>query len=360
MAQTMPSIEVIFKQMAVTAIQRSEKGVVCIVVNDDTEDTSTINEYIYSSDVKETEYTADNYKAITGAFIAVPNKVYVVKMENEKTFSDAAELIKNINFNWLVYLNAESGEQDKVSAYVQERNAKNNRHKIKCVTYKATTTDDKHVVNFTNEAITFKEETAAYPVAFYIARLAGVFAATPFTRAATYTELQELKSVAEPEDLNEAVGNGELVLFNDIDVVRIGTAVNSLTTVTADDTEDMQKITIVEGMDTITEDIVTTFNDYYVGKYKNTYDNQCLFLTAVNSYFTTLEGEGILDPNYENIAAIDVEQQRQQWLSTGKTEAADWDEQTVKNMTYKTWVNLAGDVKMLDAMENLKFVITMQ
>ena len=43
-----------------------------------------------------------------------------------------------------------------------------------------------------------------------------------------------------------------------------------------------------------------------------------------------------------------------------KNRAADWDEQTVKNMTYKTWVNLAGDVKMLDAMENLKFVITMQ
>lgn len=101
MAQTMPSIEVIFKQMAVTAIQRSEKGVVCIVINDDTEGTSAINEYIYSSDVKESEYTADNYKAIIGAFIAVPNKVYVVKLEDEKTFTDATELIKNINFNCL-------------------------------------------------------------------------------------------------------------------------------------------------------------------------------------------------------------------------------------------------------------------
>lgn len=36
MAQTMPNIEVIFRKMAVSAIQRSERGVVCIVMNDAT------------------------------------------------------------------------------------------------------------------------------------------------------------------------------------------------------------------------------------------------------------------------------------------------------------------------------------
>ena len=60
MAQNMPNIEVIFKQKAVTAIQRSERGVVCIIVNDDTSGAATTNKYELSADVKEAEYTADN------------------------------------------------------------------------------------------------------------------------------------------------------------------------------------------------------------------------------------------------------------------------------------------------------------
>jgi len=359
MAQTMPNIEVIFKQKAVTAIQRSERGIVCIVVNDATNAENKVVKYNYSSDVKEEDYTADNYKAIVAAFLGIPNSVYVVKLGSDETFEDAADSLKSINFNWLCYLSETAEEQGKVAAYVKERNNANNRHKIKCVCYKATVTNDIHVLNFTNNAVTFAEEGAEYPVAFYVARLCGVFAGMPFTRSATYTVLQELSSVEEPEDLNAAVGDGELILFNDVDEVRIARAITSLTEVDADHTEDMQKVTIVEAMDMILEDIVTTFNDYYCGKYKNSYDNQVLFISAVNAYFKTLAGESVLDPNYENTAFVDTEKQRNDWLGVGKVEAAEWDELTIKNMTFKSLVNLAGNIKVLDAMEDLKFAITM-
>lgn len=358
MPQTMPSIEVIFLQKAVTAIQRSERGVVCVVVNDDTAG-DAVKEYSFSSEVKSEEYKQENYKAIMAAFTGLPNKVVVVKLGADATFTDAAEPLKGVDYNWLCYLNAESGEQDKVAQYVKEINAKNKQKKRKCVVYQAITTDDMHVVNFTNEAITFKEETAAYPVAFFVARLCGMLAGLPFTRSATYSTFSELLKVAEPEDLDEAVGNGEFILFNDGGEVKAGTAVNSLTTIGENVTEDMQKITIVEAMDLIQEDVTKTFAEYYCGKYKNTYDNQVLFLSAVNSYFRQLAKESVLDPNYNNTSGIDVEAQREQWLSTGTTEAADWNEQKVKAMTYRNNVNLAGNVKILDAMEDLTFHITM-
>lgn len=359
MAQNMPNIEVIFKQKAVTAIQRSERGVVCVIVNDDTEGTATTNKYELSADVKEAEYTAENYKAILGAFIGVPRTVYVVKIGAAKKFMDAKPAIAGIDFNWLCYLNATSTEQDAVAAYIKETNAKNKRKKRKAVVYKATTTDDMHVVNFTNEAIKFKNAEAAYPVQNYVARIAGLLAGLPFTRAATYTVMQELESVTEPADLDAAVNKGEFILWNDSGEVRVGRAVNTLTTLGEDQTADMQKITIVEAMDLILEDIVATFNDYYCGKYKNSYDNQVLFIAAVNVYFKQLGRESILDPNFENLAQVNVEKQREDWISTGKPEAVDWDEQKVKNMTFRSFVNLTANIKVLDAMEDLNFIITM-
>ena len=104
MAQTMPNIEVIFRKMAVSAIQRSERGVVCIVMNDATEGEKTVNKYSFSSEVKKEEYTAENYKAILGAFIGLPTTVYTVKLTAENTFDNAAALLKSIDYNWLCYL----------------------------------------------------------------------------------------------------------------------------------------------------------------------------------------------------------------------------------------------------------------
>ena len=148
-------------------------------------------------------------------------------------------------------------------------------------------------------------------------------------------------------------------MINDEDVVKVARGVNSLTTFTSIDTEDMRKIIIVEAMNMILQDIFSTFKEQYIGKYKNSYDNQCLLISAINTYFRQLAREEILAPEFENIAYVDVETQREAWLSIGKTEAEDWNEAEVKNMTFKSFVFLAGQVKILDAIEDLKFVITM-
>ena len=70
--------------------------------------------------------------------------------------------------------------------------------------------------------------------------------------------------------------------------------------------------------------------------------------------------EEILDPDYDNVAYVDVEAQREAWLGIGKTEAEDWNEEKVKEMSFKSFVYLAGDIKILDAIEDLHFRITMQ
>ena len=148
--------------------------------------------------------------------------------------------------------------------------------------------------------------------------------------------------------LDMLIDEGWLCLFNDDGDIRIARGVNSLVTITSTETEDMQKIIIVESMNMIREDIYGEYKNNYVGKYKNHYDNQCLFISAVNGYFRQLQLAEILDPEYDNHSTIDVESQRQAWLDIGRTDAADWN------------VFLQGDIKILDATEDLKFDIGMQ
>ena len=154
----------------------------------------------------------------------------------------------------------------------------------------------------------------------YLPRLTSVLANLPMNRSITYYELEDLDDVDlsfvdVDNTIDDAVDEGNLVLWIDEDKVKVGRGVNTLTTLTASDTADMKKIIIVESMNIILQDIYSTFKDYYIGKYKNSYDNQCLFISAVNSYFRQLAREEILDPEYDNCSYVDVEAQREAWLA---------------------------------------------
>lgn len=97
------------------------------------------------------------------------------------------------------------------------------------------------------------------------------------------------------------------------------------------------------------------FNPNY--KYKDSIE--ILFISSVNTYFKQLAGDYILDNNYNNHSDVDVEAQRLAWEGIGKTEASGWDAQTIKNNAFKRTMFLKGDIKILDAMENLKFTVSL-
>lgn len=360
MAIGLPQIIINFIKSAATAIARSAKGIVLIVIKDETDATFSIKEYNYASEaaLDQAKYTASNYQQISDAFLGTPNKVYVVRIALLGTFADAVATIDTLKFNWICLADGTAADQQALATYVKGKNAVNKVRKIKAVTYDATVTDDMHIVNFTNATIT-RIGGSALAGWNYVGRIAGTLAGLPFTRSITYYVFADLEHVAELADMNAAIGAGEFILMNDYGEVKCARGVNSLVTVGANLTEDMKKITIVEAMDQILEDIATEFKNNYVGKYKNKYDNQALFISAVNGYFKALANEDVLDDEYTNEALIDVEAQRQAWLTSGKGEAADWDEVTVKNNTFGSYMYLAGNVKILDAIEDLTFNVNM-
>ena len=166
----------------------------------------------------------------------------------------------------------------------------------------------------------------------------------------------------EVADNDAAVGAGKFILFNDEDGnVRIGQGINSMTTTDGlTRTEDMKFIETVEAMDMIRDDISSVFRTEYLGNYRNTRDNQMMFISAINySYFRQLEQEVILDPDYDNASMIDVEAQRAAWMASGKSEAADWDDDSGKARPYKRTVYLTANIKILGSMTDLIMPINM-
>ena len=374
----LPDIDIIFKQKAVTAIRRSQRGIACVIVRDNTPGDTGYETYKYEKDIPQNRYSDTVLKAIKRCFLVAVNKVVVVHIPEVTTaegdeeeeqqatgvnFSAALDILDGLNYHYVCTTDA-NGQQE-LANYIISKNRSSKGRKYVAVTYNAAVADSKYIVNVKNAWVHVNGDSQNTEMEMYLPRLTSILANLPMNRSCTYYELEELESidmafVDQEHSIDSWIDDGWLCLIKDDDEVMIARGVNSLTTVTSTETEDMKKIIIVESMNLMEEDIYSTFKKQYVGRYKNSYDNQALFISAVNTYFRELTHEEILDPDYENEAKVNVEKQRDAWLGIGKTEAEEWKEEKVKRMTFRSNVFLAGDVKILDAIEDLHFEINME
>lgn len=348
----LPQINIEFTGRAVTAVQRSAMGIVALIIKDDTP-TFTTKEYRDVSEIESTDYTAKNLDYIQKTFLGTPSKVIVeVLPADASDYTEAQTRLTNKKWNFLAIPEISSTDVQTMSSWIISKRT-NDKKTFKAVLPNSES-DNEGIINFTTTGIVVGEKT--YTTAEYTCRIAGILAGLPFTRSATYYELNEVDSITESATPDEDIDNGELILINDGENIKIGRGVNSLTTTTIEKTEDFKKIKVVDVMDMITDDIRDTFNNYYVGKIPNTYDNQVLFFTSVNAYFKGLAFDSILDPSFNNYATVDVEAQRLAWEGIG-TDTTDWDDLKVKEMSFKSNVYALGKVKIVDAMEDLEFQI---
>lgn len=348
----LPKISIEFTTRAVTAIQRSQLGIVALILKDATQTEDTVV-YKNIEDVEVSDWSAENYDYIEKTFRGTPSKVIVERLDsNASDYNEALKRLNNKRFNYLAIPQIEQAETEIIASWIKSKR-ENDKKTFKAVLPNVKG-DHEGIINFTTSGIKVGEKE--YSTAEYTARIAGAVAGLPFTRSFTYYEFPEIDSINEIEDPDAAVDNGELILINDGENIKVGRGVNSLTTTTVQKGEDFKSIRIVEVMDMIKDDIRETFDKYYVGKVNNIYDNQVLFITSVNSYFAGLADDEILDPNAENKANVNVRAQRLAWESIG-TDTSEWDDQKVKETSFKRNVFLAGKIKIVDAMEDLDFDI---
>ncbi|WP_077369710.1 phage tail sheath C-terminal domain-containing protein [Anaerosalibacter sp. Marseille-P3206] len=353
----MPKIDIVFRGLGTSAVQRSSGGrTAVLIIKDDTDTTSAFAEYRGIDDLtteEQAKYTPENVQYIKEALEGIPKRLIVVRMaktlEGESSLTDLLKAIKGkVEMNcWIGMADATQQETDDLVSFVKS-SVTNDKKRYKALVYKATKPDDMHIVNLTNEG-----ENKSIPY------MLGYLAGLSLDMSAIAKPLK-IDSVIEPDDLDTAINNGEFILYNDEGEVRVARGINSLVTTGQGITDDMKFILIVEVMDMIYTDIYTTWKRFYKGKYKNSLDNQMLLIGAINSYFKALANDLILDPNFENKTRVDVEKQRLANIPKyGEEEVATWDDNKIMEMTVGTNVFLAGNIKILNAMEDFDFEITM-
>lgn len=350
----MPQINIIFKGLGASAVQRSSGGrTAVLIIKDDTVNDFKFAEYRGIDDLtteEQEKYTPENVKYIKDVLEGSPKKLVIARLGETQELSDLLKAIKGrVEMNcWIAMADGTTEETNDLVSFIKS-SVKNDKKRYKALVYKATASDDMHIVNLTNE-----------DSKGYIPYLLGCLAGLSLDMSAIAKPLQKIDTVKEPEDLNEAINNGEFVLYNDEGEVRVARGVNSLVTTGQGVTDDMKFILIVEVMDLIYTDIYTTWKNYYKGKYKNSLDNQMLLIGAINSYFKAMAKDLLLDPNFNNKSRVNVEKQRLANIPKyGEDEVATWDDAKVMEMTVGTNVFLTGNIKILNAMEDFDLEISM-
>lgn len=348
----LPEILIDFKTNGTTAISRSQRGIVALILKDDTNNVDT---HVCNSltDVNASDWTADNYKYITMAFTEAPAKVIIERLAVAAVdYSDALTRLKNKYFNYLAIPGILPADVDAISIWIKDMRDNNQK------TFKAVlpdkAADHEGVINFVASNIVVGADT--YSGSQFTARIAGLLAALPLNMSATYYVLSDVTSIDEPTDPDADIDAGKLILLHDGEKVKLGRAVNSLTS-SAKGAE-FKKIKVVEAVDLMRNDIRDTFEEGYIGKVTNSYDNKALFIAAVNAYFKELSRSEVLDSSYENNAEVDVEATKIYLEGLGVDTSVMSDE-AIKKYNTGSEVFVTASVKFVDAMEDIKFVINM-
>lgn len=357
----LPEIIINFIKKATSVIKRSSRGMVLLILNDNTTE-QAVTPYKSILNVSKQDWTAKNYDYIRMAFEGEPSSVVCVRAvitENVVDIPNTVNIFKDINFDWLAYPECTGENAALLKAFIADNRK---RHKKSKAVLPNTAADSKDIVNFTMKNIVClwnedDEETVTYTTAEYCSRIAGILAGMPLTRSATYYVLDEIVDLEQVEEPDAAIDEGKLIIIFDGEKYKIGRGVTSLQTVSEDCPADFKKIKIVEAADIVYTDIYTTFEDEYVGKLNNTYDNKQAFIGAINNYFEKLYGT-VLDGNSDNYAKISMEKNIM-YLKDQGIDTDTLEEQEILEANTGATIFLEGKVKFLDAVEDLSLDLTM-
>lgn len=361
MTVSLPQANIVFKKLAQDFGVRSERGNAIIIVKDDTSKTFEIKKYTKIDELESNSalYTADNLQAIRDVFEANPYLVYVIRVDVDKTVTDATTIIgRNLSDGWVALADSDTPtDNDLLVTWVKDQRD-NKKKKFRGIVYKPTTTPNHEgVVELSNEKVTFADTRGEVTGDKFIPTLLGYLTSANVTKGTTYLKMENLKSVQEPADIEATLNLGKLTLINDENLVKIGLGINTLTTFTGDKKEDLRYIEIVEAQDLMVTDIRNNFKNNYIGAKKNTLDNQILFISATNTYLSDLGQQDVLERTATNKVDIDIDTQRNVWKLENPA-AADWDDTKVKNTPYRNKLYLKGQVRILFSITDLQLEIT--
>ena len=365
----LPQVLINFRTQGTTAIKRSARGIVAMILHDGAKNEIQQFRISDTTDIPDEILSEKSVELVKLCLKGTPLRVllYVIpdagtEVEPDGHLADQNDvlgLIQSVKWNWVCNPTSTGTEQADLSSWViAQRNNKRKTFKAVCAKQAA---DHEGVVNFCTDDIVAENGTdengdpvyTTYNAVQYTARIAGILAGLALDRSATYFSLTEVQSVESYTDIDERIDKGQLLLFDEQDGngVKIARACNSLTTFNTDKGEDFRYIKIIEALDMITDDIRDTFKKYYVGKVINDYNHKMLFITAVLVYFDEIK-DNVLDRDGKNTVDID-EQAQLNYAKLHGEKTEDMSAMEIRKYNTGTKVMLAGNIKPVNAMEDL-------
>lgn len=352
-----PSINIVFTSAAASAIARSQKGIVALILKDAAEAAQGAHVLTNISQIP-AALSADNKEYITRAFLGYvnPPRKLIVFVEDDA----AADLSTGLAYLATQVFDYLAGPPDITSTECAEVVTWVKAQRALGAVYKAVlpehVADCEAIVNFAATGIMVGE--TEYTAGDYCSRIAGLIAGTPLNISCTYAPLPEVSEIDRltPSAADTALDAGKFILEHDGIKVKASRGVNSLTTTSDAKGAAFKKIKIVEAVDLISRDLRLLTQDEFIGRYANSYDNKCVLIAAIRDYFRSLENAGVLKAG-ESTIGIDVEAQ-EAYLKTSGVDTSDMTEKEIKEANTGSKVFLAATLSIIDAIEDIALNIT--
>ncbi|AGY77988.1 phage tail sheath C-terminal domain-containing protein [Clostridium autoethanogenum] len=357
MAITKPVIDIQFKVLANTFVERSSNKKVILIIKDDTNKAFSKKIYTQLSDViaDNALYTIDNLNALKDCFKKNINQLTVIRIDDDGAIADALAIAGSCETqSYIGVYSSTAADHTALSAWIKTQEASKKYYNAIC--YNLTTSaDSRHVINFINSKVKFLDSTRGEVTGdkYIPSLLSSIAGRNVETDGVTYDIMDDLESVTEVADVDTATTNGQLVLFNDGDKVRILVGINNKTTVGTDEIEDMKLIEYSEAMDMIYYDVYNTYKDFYLSKFKNSNDNREIFVDAVNTYYGDLEDLDILNPDFDNICTQNVGTMRNYLKQNTSLIVDNMTDAQVKQQNFRRNIFTSSNLEILESMTNL-------
>lgn len=349
----LPQINIVFKELASSAIQRGERGIVALLLNDKKSLGTRLLSNVTEIPV---DWSDENKSEVERAFIGgviMPIRIVAHAFDKSATVTESTPLdsalkaLESVKFDYLVFPEIADDEKAKITSWIGGQ--RQNKKMVKAVLPNHAA-DKEYIVNFTTNEIQVADTT--YTTAQYCGRIAGLICGTPLNISTTFQPLPEVDSVQSYSklELDEAIDNGEFVIYHDGEKVKVARGVTSFVTIASDKGETFKKVKKVDILDLASTDITKTISDNYIGKYPNNFDNKMLLLTAIKSYQKGLEQDELFDTGSN--AEIDLEAQKLFLMSKG-IDVSKMSEDAIKTANTDDKVFIKMTQKVLDAMEDV-------
>ena len=147
----LPNFNFIFQSKGISAIERSARGIVAVILNDDTEGEEQ-NVYNKVDDVDFTQWTEDNYNYLKLIYEGAPSKVIAMRVAtNVESYNAVLKKLKDLKWNYLCIPGIKAADTTMIGAWIKQyRNDEKKTFKVILPHYAG---DHEGIINFTTETL---------------------------------------------------------------------------------------------------------------------------------------------------------------------------------------------------------------